>query len=75
LLTADDWFADTERLRVLAAPLFSARRDDIAIIPSVLLSSSTQVSLSRSTPEHREVGSAAATGAARARPRSRTRAV
>jgi len=34
-LTADDWFADTERLRVLAAPLFNARPDDIAIIPSV----------------------------------------
>jgi len=35
LLTADDWFADTERLRVLAAPLFNAHPDDIAIIPSV----------------------------------------
>ena len=35
LLTADDWFADTERLRVLVAPLFSATPDDIAIIPSV----------------------------------------
>jgi selenocysteine lyase/cysteine desulfurase len=35
LLTADDWFADTERLRVLAAPLFNATPDDIAIIPSV----------------------------------------
>jgi selenocysteine lyase/cysteine desulfurase len=35
LLTADDWFADTERLRVLAAPLFNAQPDDIAIIPSV----------------------------------------
>jgi kynureninase len=34
LLTVDDWFADTERLRVLAAPLFNARPDDIAIIPS-----------------------------------------
>jgi selenocysteine lyase/cysteine desulfurase len=35
LLTADDWFADTERLRLLAAPLFNASPDDIAIIPSV----------------------------------------
>ena len=35
LLSADDWFADTERLRTLAAPLFNASPDDIAIIPSV----------------------------------------
>jgi selenocysteine lyase/cysteine desulfurase len=35
LLTADAWFADAERLRVLAAPLFNAQPDDIAIIPSV----------------------------------------
>jgi selenocysteine lyase/cysteine desulfurase len=34
-LTADDWFADTERLRALAAPLFNANADDIAIVPSV----------------------------------------
>jgi hypothetical protein len=54
--------------------LNNARPDDIAIIPSVLLSSSRHVSLSRSAPEHREFGSAAASGAARDRPRSRTRA-
>lgn len=35
LLSADDWFADTERLRILAAALFNAHADDIAIIPSV----------------------------------------
>lgn len=35
MLAADDWFADTERLRALAAPLFNAGPDDIAIIPSV----------------------------------------
>src|SRR6185437_3171952 len=35
LLTAEDWFADTERLRALAAPLFNASADDIAIVPSV----------------------------------------
>jgi selenocysteine lyase/cysteine desulfurase len=35
LLAAEDWFADTERLRALAAPLFNASADDIAIVPSV----------------------------------------
>jgi len=35
LLSADDWFTDIERLRVLAAPLFNATSDDIAIVPSV----------------------------------------
>ncbi len=43
LLTADDWFADTERLRALAAPLFNAGPDDIAIIPSVSYAMATAV--------------------------------
>lgn len=34
-LTANDWFRDTERLRGLAAALFHATADDIAIVPSV----------------------------------------
>jgi selenocysteine lyase/cysteine desulfurase len=43
LLTADDWFADTERLRSLAAPLFNADADDIAIIPSLSYAMATAV--------------------------------
>jgi hypothetical protein len=69
-LSAGDEFAVRQGVTFLN----NARPDDIAIIPSVLLSSSTHVSLSRSAPEHREFGSAAATGAARDQPRSRTRA-
>jgi selenocysteine lyase/cysteine desulfurase len=42
-LTADDWFADTERLRTLAAPLFNAAADDVAIVPSVSYAMATAV--------------------------------